>query len=87
MKHVTKQKLRGAFIGTIGAIVYATLGAAFVLVLHQEEQPSCEQLHDTQDAYRLCMQVAGKMGCHMTPDDFVLYVENKRAIEIYCPIE
>lgn len=36
---------------------------------------------DEYDAYRLCMQSAGKTRCSMTPQDFVRYYEIKRQLE------
>ena len=51
---------------------------AGIFACHEETR---ETLEDEYEAYRLCMQTAGKTRCQMTPQDFVRYYEIKRKLE------
>jgi hypothetical protein len=43
--------------------------------------PTDEELAIEFTAYRHCLQEAGNMRCHMTPQDFVRYYELKNKLE------
>ena len=44
-------------------------------------EPECDKLERQFTAYRHCLQDAGRMGCSMTPQDFISYYETKARLE------
>ena len=58
----------------------ALMGTAVALFM-QSPPATAADLQIEFDAYRTCMQSAGKTRCQMTPADFVRYYEIKRILD------
>ena len=65
-----KYWLSGAIFGTIVTIGFYAI---------QPQTP--EEMQQEYDGYRMCMQMASKVQCQMTPRDFVNYYDLKYALE------
>ena len=62
-------------------LIIAAIILGFVVIDKWQQPPDTEKMQREYTAYRHCMQVAGKLQCHMTPQDFVRYYELKYKLE------
>lgn len=83
MKQGTRDYLLGMLAG-VGLAVVVGFFLEFVTPTKLLEDPKIEReaLQLEYDAYRACMQSAGKTGCSMQPSHFIRYYEIKRELEL-----
>lgn len=76
----TVYNVLGFIIGIgVGMLIAGMLSSMMAL-----PEPSCDDKQAQYDAYRLCMQTAGRSGCTMSVEDFAAYHQLKRELES-CP--
>ncbi len=73
----------GRLLISIRRLLWLLVALSVFILLTGCSRPPADrnQMQNEYDSYRLCMQMAARTNCTMTPQDFMRYYELKQALE------